>query len=85
MLTLRSRRRFTQAQHDHPEFMTDKQVLSSCTSMIFAGKLCKHMQNMLRSEIHFERRLGNHRDKSQQCLHTPGKPSTGIREAHAGD
>lgn len=29
--------RFTQAQHDHPEFMTDKQVLSSCNSMIFAG------------------------------------------------
>lgn len=29
--------KFTQAQHDHPEFMTDKQVLSSCTSMIFAG------------------------------------------------
>ncbi len=29
--------KFTQAQHDHPEFMTDRQVLSSCTSMIFAG------------------------------------------------
>jgi len=29
--------KFTQAQHDHPEFMTDKQVLASCTSMIFAG------------------------------------------------
>lgn len=29
--------KFTQAQHDHPEFMSDKQVLSSCTSMIFAG------------------------------------------------
>jgi len=29
--------KFTQAQHDHPEFMTDKQVLSSCTSMVFAG------------------------------------------------
>lgn len=29
--------RFTQAQHDHPEFMTDKQVLSATTSMIFAG------------------------------------------------
>ena len=29
--------KFTQAQHDHPEFMTDNQVLSSCTSMIFAG------------------------------------------------
>jgi len=29
--------KFTQAQHDHPEFMTDKQVLAACTSMIFAG------------------------------------------------
>lgn len=29
--------KFTQAQHDHPEFMTDNQVLSSCTSMVFAG------------------------------------------------
>lgn len=29
--------KFTQAQHDHPNFMTDRQVLSSCTSMIFAG------------------------------------------------
>jgi cytochrome P450 len=29
--------KFNQAAHDHPEFMTDKQVLSSCTSMIFAG------------------------------------------------
>ncbi|EMD01129.1 hypothetical protein BAUCODRAFT_118842 [Baudoinia panamericana UAMH 10762] len=29
--------KFTQAQHDHPDFMTDRQVLSSCTSMIFAG------------------------------------------------
>ncbi|CAK1355293.1 Pisatin demethylase [Cercospora beticola] len=29
--------KFTQAQHDHPQFMTDRQVLSSCTSMIFAG------------------------------------------------
>ncbi|KAK5001465.1 hypothetical protein LTR28_012614, partial [Elasticomyces elasticus] len=29
--------KFTQAQHDHPEFMTDSQVLSACTSMIFAG------------------------------------------------
>ncbi|KAK4507294.1 hypothetical protein PRZ48_001029 [Zasmidium cellare] len=29
--------KFTQAAHDHPEFMTDKQVLASCTSMIFAG------------------------------------------------
>ncbi|SMR42047.1 unnamed protein product [Zymoseptoria tritici ST99CH_3D1] len=29
--------KFTLAQHDHPDFMTDKQVLASCTSMIFAG------------------------------------------------
>src|SRR5215472_5563778 len=29
--------KFTTAQHDHPEFMTDKQVLTSCTSMVFAG------------------------------------------------
>ncbi|KAI5370115.1 Putative cytochrome P450 [Septoria linicola] len=29
--------KFTQAQYDHPQFMTDRQVLSSCTSMIFAG------------------------------------------------
>jgi len=29
--------KFQIAQHDHPEFMTDKQVLSSCTSMILAG------------------------------------------------
>ena len=29
--------KFTAAQHDHPEFMTDKQVLTSCTSMVFAG------------------------------------------------
>lgn len=29
--------KFTQAQHDHPEFMTDQQVLSSCNSMVFAG------------------------------------------------
>jgi len=29
--------RFTVAQHDHPEFMTDKQVLTSCVSMVFAG------------------------------------------------
>jgi len=29
--------KFQQAQHDHPEFMTDEQVLASCTSMIFAG------------------------------------------------
>lgn len=29
--------KFQQAQRDHPDFMTDKQVLASCTSMIFAG------------------------------------------------
>jgi cytochrome P450 len=29
--------KFTLAQHAHPTFMTDKQVLASCTSMIFAG------------------------------------------------
>ncbi|KAF2149936.1 cytochrome P450 oxidoreductase [Myriangium duriaei CBS 260.36] len=29
--------KFQTAQHDHPEFMTDAQVLASCTSMIFAG------------------------------------------------
>ena len=29
--------KFTQAQHDHPEFMTDKQVLITANSMIFAG------------------------------------------------
>ena len=29
--------KFQQAQHDHPEFMTDQQVLALCTSMIFAG------------------------------------------------
>lgn len=29
--------KFYQAQHDHPEFMTDKQVLAASTSMIFAG------------------------------------------------
>lgn len=29
--------KFTQAQHDHPEFMTDRQVLASCNSMVFAG------------------------------------------------
>jgi cytochrome P450 len=29
--------KFTQAQHDHPEFMTDQQVLSACNSMVFAG------------------------------------------------
>ena len=39
--------KFTQAQHDHPEFMTDKQVLSSCTSMIFAGELSQEMCSSL--------------------------------------
>ncbi|PSK38150.1 Isotrichodermin C-15 hydroxylase [Elsinoe australis] len=29
--------KFQLARHDHPEFMTDDQVLASCTSMIFAG------------------------------------------------
>lgn len=29
--------KFTQAQHDHPEFMTDSQVLSASCSMVFAG------------------------------------------------
>lgn len=29
--------KFTQAQHDHPHFMTDTQVLAACTSMVFAG------------------------------------------------
>ncbi|KAF2199259.1 pisatin demethylase [Delitschia confertaspora ATCC 74209] len=29
--------KFAQAAHDHPEFMTDTQILASCTSMIFAG------------------------------------------------
>lgn len=29
--------KFNAAAHDHPEFMTDKQVLTSCTSMVFAG------------------------------------------------
>ncbi|KAK5107477.1 hypothetical protein LTR62_001095 [Meristemomyces frigidus] len=29
--------KFNLAQRDHPEFMTDRQVLASCTSMIFAG------------------------------------------------
>lgn len=32
--------KFTQAQHDHPEFMTDKQVLSSCTR--YAAELLTH-------------------------------------------
>lgn len=29
--------KFTQAQHDHPEFMTESQVLSAACSMVFAG------------------------------------------------
>jgi cytochrome P450 len=29
--------KFTQAQYDHPDFMTDDLVLTSCLSMIFAG------------------------------------------------
>lgn len=29
--------KFAQAAHDHPEFMTDMQILASCTSMVFAG------------------------------------------------
>lgn len=29
--------KFTQAQYDHPEFMDDTRVLTSCTSMVFAG------------------------------------------------
>ncbi|KAF2463278.1 pisatin demethylase [Lindgomyces ingoldianus] len=29
--------KFAQAAHDHPEFMTDTQVLTSCVSMVFAG------------------------------------------------
>ena len=29
--------KFTQAQHDHPEFMDDTRVLTSCVSMVFAG------------------------------------------------
>ncbi|TIA10472.1 benzoate 4-monooxygenase cytochrome-like protein P450 [Aureobasidium pullulans] len=29
--------KFNQAQHDHPEFMTDAQVLAASTSMVFAG------------------------------------------------
>lgn len=29
--------KFTQAQHDHPDFMTDDQVLAASCSMIFAG------------------------------------------------
>lgn len=29
--------KFNQAAYDHPEFMTDAQVLASCTSMILAG------------------------------------------------
>ncbi|OCK78621.1 pisatin demethylase [Lepidopterella palustris CBS 459.81] len=29
--------KFTKAAHDHPEFMTDTQVLTACISMVFAG------------------------------------------------
>ena len=29
--------KFTQAQRDHPEFMDDTRVLTSCVSMVFAG------------------------------------------------
>jgi len=29
--------KFAQAAHDHPDFMTDTQVLTSCISMVFAG------------------------------------------------
>jgi cytochrome P450 len=29
--------KFTQAQHEHPEFMTDDLVLTSCLSMVLAG------------------------------------------------
>lgn len=29
--------KFTQAQHDHPDFMTDTQVLAASCSMVFAG------------------------------------------------
>jgi cytochrome P450 len=29
--------KFTQAQHEHPEFMTDNLVLTSCLSMVLAG------------------------------------------------
>ncbi|KAF2648704.1 pisatin demethylase [Lophiostoma macrostomum CBS 122681] len=29
--------KFAQAAHDHPNFMTDTQVLASCVSMVFAG------------------------------------------------
>jgi len=29
--------KFAQAAHDHPEFMDDTRILSSCTSMVFAG------------------------------------------------
>lgn len=39
--------RFIQAQRDHPEFMTDRQVLSSCTSMIFAGNFTTKEHAML--------------------------------------
>ncbi|KAF2712861.1 pisatin demethylase [Pleomassaria siparia CBS 279.74] len=29
--------KFAQATHDHPEFMNDTQILTSCVSMVFAG------------------------------------------------
>lgn len=29
--------KFAQAAHDHPDFMTDMQILASCSSMVFAG------------------------------------------------
>jgi cytochrome P450 len=29
--------KFTQAQRDHPDFMNDQKVLTSCVSMVFAG------------------------------------------------
>jgi cytochrome P450 len=29
--------KFAQAAHDHPDFMSDMQILASCTSMVFAG------------------------------------------------
>ncbi|KAL9092982.1 MAG: hypothetical protein Q9165_004120 [Trypethelium subeluteriae] len=29
--------KFTQAQHDHPDFMDDTRVLTACVSMVFAG------------------------------------------------
>jgi cytochrome P450 len=29
--------KFAQAAHDHPDFMTDNQILAACNSMVFAG------------------------------------------------